>query len=198
VALEAAQRALEQITESLLEAYDSLLTSREPLPPGRLAELGRSLDAAYAFVSRIELLPGDAAATAQRIAQLHAIDHLLRFRARLENQLRAGPDLTTPDYGWALAHNQQILALARRGLAEQRMADMLPELEVNALGLTELSRQMRHELLGGATTPPGEVADLLSKADAYRWLERTGHHIWRISHYLVMGRPTPGPGAAAA
>lgn len=192
VALEAAQRVLEQTAERLLDVYGRLLNMKEPLSTGDLQELGQSLDTAYRFVSRIELPPGDARAVAQRIAQLHAIDHLLRFRSRLEDLLRAGLDLKLPDYGWALSHNQQILELARRGLAERRLADVLPELEVHAIGLTELSRQMRHQLLDSAATPPSPVADLLSRADAYRWMERTGHHIWRISHYLVMGRPAAG------
>ncbi|NIC43678.1 Na/Pi cotransporter family protein [Aquabacterium sp. A08] len=195
VALEAAQRALEQTTEQLLALYSDLLTPAAPAPtPGRLQALGRSLDTAYAFVSRIELRPDDAAAAAQRIAQLHAIDHLLRFRTRLDDLLHAGLDLSAPGYAWALSHNRQMLALARQGLAARRLDEALPELEVNALGLTELSRQMRHALLDGSDTPSGPAADLLAKADAYRWLERTGHHIWRIGHYLARGRPT---GAAA-
>jgi len=103
--------------------------------------------------------------------------------------VRAGIDLSAPAYGWALSHNLQILELARHGLQEQRLADMLPELELNALGLTELSRQMRHELLDDETAQSGNAADTLTKADAYRWLERTGHHIWRISHYQAKGRP---------
>lgn len=96
------------------------------------------------------MLPSDRAATAQRIAQLHAIDHLLRLRIRLDDLLRAGIDLTSPRYAWALSHNQTILELAERGLRELRLTDMLPELQVNAVGLTELSRQMRHELLDGS------------------------------------------------
>ncbi len=189
VALEAAQRALEQSTERMLDVYAMLLTAQNP-PPGQLQELGRLLDTTYAFVSRIEVAPNDASAASQRIAQLHAIDHLLRFRVRLEDLQRAGLDLQSPAYDWARSHSAQILELARHGLAEARLDEAMKELETNALGLTELSRQMRHELLNTTTTPPSHAADLLAKADAYRWLERTGHHIWRISHYLVMGRRT--------
>jgi phosphate:Na+ symporter len=199
VALEASERALEQITMHLLQAYSDLLEGRsEELAPGRLQEFRRSLDTAYSFVSRIKLLPHDGAGTAQRIAQLHAIDHLLRFRTRLEDLARAGLDLSAPAYDWALSHNLRILKVARHGLREQRLADMLPELELNAVGLTELSRQMRHELLDDADADSGSAADILAKADAYRWLERTGHHIWRISHYLAKGRPARPNGSATA
>jgi phosphate:Na+ symporter len=192
VALEAAQRALEQSTERMLVAYDALLAGRrEALSPGALQALGHALESVYAFVSRIEILPGDAAAAAQRIAQLHAMDHLLRFRTRLEDLLRADLDLGAPAYQWALAHNRQILALARQGLAGQRLGEELPELQAQAMGLTELSRQMRHQLLDGGATPGDAPADVLARADVYRWLERTGHHLWRICHYLAEGRLQP-------
>ena len=190
VALEASQRALEETTERMLGAYGRVLAGgTHTLSPGKLQELGRSLDTAYAFVSRIELRQDDAASAARRIAQLHTIDHLIRFRSRLDELIHNGTDLTSPGYAWALSHNQKILDLARNGLAEHRLADILPELQVNAAGLTELSRQMRHELLDGRGALSSKAADILAKADAYRWLERTAHHIWRISHYLAMGRP---------
>lgn len=199
VALEASQRALEETTERMLGAYGKVLAGgTHTLSAGRLQELGRSLDTAYAFVSRIELLQDDAASAARRIAQLHTIDHLMRFRSRLEELVHNGTDLTSPGYAWALSHNLKILDLARNGLTEHRLADVLPELQVNAAGLTELSRQMRHELLDGRGTLSSKASDILAKADAYRWLERTAHHIWRISHYLAMGRPTGnGPAVPA-
>ena len=192
VALEAAQRALEQTTKQLLAIYGDLLAGRQP-PQARtqLQDLGHSLEIAYAFVSRIALRPGDASSAAQRIAQLHAIDHLLRLRSRLDDLLRIGLDLSAPTYAWAQSHTQQILTLARRGLAEQRLASVLPEMTEAAVGLGEMSKQMRHELLDAETLPAGPSADLLARADAYRWLERTGHHLWRISHYLAIGRPAP-------
>lgn len=199
VALEASQRALEQSTQELLAVYADVLAGRQP-PTARsqVQDLGRSLDTAYAFVSRIALRPGDATAAAQRIAQLHAVDHLLRLRTRLDDLLRTGLDLSAPTYAWALSHTQQILTLAHRGLAEQRLTSVLPELAELAVGLTELSRQMRHELLDVDTMPEGPAADILARADAYRWLERTGHHLWRISHYLAMGRPAGGESGAVA
>lgn len=193
VALEAAQRTLEQTTDRLLQAYGELLSaSQQVLAPVRLLELGHTLETTYAFVSRIELLPDDAAAASQRIAQLHAIDHLMRLWSRLDDLARSGIELRSPAYAWALSHNQKILELTRTGLTERSLSEVLPEVELNAIGLTELSRQMRHELLEGVTTHSDRAADILAKADAYRWLERTAHHIWRISHYLELGRsPMP-------
>ena len=189
VALEASQRSLEQATRHLLKLYGDMLAGRDQAPVSdRLPEMGHALERAYGFVSRIEVRPGDAATAATRIAQLHAIDHLMRFRTRLANLVHAGIDLTAPAYAWAMAHNQRMMELALSGLKQQALAQRLPDMEVNAMGLSDLSRQMRHELLDVSTAVAGPASDLLAKADVYRWLERTGHHIWRISHYLVLGR----------
>ena len=190
VALEASQRALEQTASRMLEIYGELLEGRHhALIPGQLQKLEQSLDTTYDFATRIAMLQDDAASSDQRIAQLHAMDHLMRFHLRLDELARNRTDLTAPAYAWALSHNQEILRLAQRGLAEGRLDEVLTELQGHAAGLAELSRQMRHELLSGRTGSPTEAAHLFAQADAYRWLERTGHHIWRISHYLALGRP---------
>lgn len=198
VALEAAQRALEGSAQGLLQLYGDMLTG-VAASPVRLHEIRRSLHEEYRFVSRIELSPDDHRAVGQRIAQLHATDHLLRFHTRLNDMVHANIDLTAPDHRWALDHSQRILHLATEGLATLRLPLQLPDIELHAVGLTTLSQQMRHALLEGAATAPGLAADVLAKADAYRWLERTGHHVWRIAHYLSQARepaaqtaPPPG------
>jgi len=75
--------------------------------------------------------------------------------------------------------------MARRGLAEHRLEDLVSDPEALAIGLTELSRQMRHELLDGPSMQSTRAADVLANADGYRWLERSGHHIWRSCDYLT-------------
>lgn len=192
VALEASQRALEQMAARLLGVYGEMLAgtetdSHEP----RLSEAAQALNEIYAFTSRIELPAGDAAAGAQRIAQLHAIDHLLRFRTRLHDLARAGVRLTEPSYRWALANSQEILRLALQGLTRRDLRPCLGELERNSAALSGLSRRVRHDMLEGAGPDAGDPAEALRRTDTFRWLDRTGNHIWRICHYLAQGRPGP-------
>jgi phosphate:Na+ symporter len=190
LALEAAQRALENTALELFEAYRALLRNEaSEAQPVNLGQLGHSLETTSAFVSRIEVLSSDAASTTHRIAQLHAIDHLLRFRTRLDDLHRARHQLGSPPYAWAFERSRQILDLAVRGLREANLANVVPEVEAQASALAALSREMRHELLKGTVADALKTADLLATADAYRWLERIGHHVWRISHYLSLGRP---------
>lgn len=190
VALEASQRALEQATLSLLDVYGEMLSgSVSGTHEVRLLQAAPALNDTYDFVSRIAVPADDAVAVAQRIAQLHAIDHLLRFRARLHELAQARTDLTGPDYQWALENSQQLLQLARRGLERQDLPGSMEPLALNAMALTRLSREMRHSVLNGTAVGPDSAAHIaLQRTDSFRWLERTAHHIWRICHYLSQAR----------
>ena len=187
VALDAAQRAMEQLALRLLAAYQGLLEGPASSPTAaQLQEMAVALETVYRFVGRTELRPADQGAAARRIAQLHALDHMMRFRMRLEDLQRAGPQLAKPDFQWALKQAKQILELTQRGLLRNELPALLPELQVHAEALTAESRQRRHALLEDASAA---TADVLAQTDMYRWLERTGHHLWRIAHYLCQGSP---------
>jgi hypothetical protein len=53
-----------------------------------------------------------------------------------------------------------------------------------------MATAVRQNLLkDGAPAASAEVAtNALRLTDAMRWLERTAQHVWRISHYLTLGR----------
>lgn len=187
VALEASQRALEQISTGLLSVYRGMLSGKTAEGDAdRLDQTRRSLDQTYAFVSRIAVETTDSASTAQRIAQLHAIDHLLRFHGRLADLRHSQVKLTDASYEWALEHSRQILDLACKGMTSHDLSQHLPTIELNALTLTTLSRNERHQVLDSPSI--SESAQVLARTDTFRWLERTAHHIWRICHYLAQGR----------
>lgn len=189
VALEASQRALERIASHLLEIYEHLLLGSENgLREKHLAQALLSLEETYAFVSRIALPSDDQSMNEIRIAQLHAIDHLLRFRTRLQDMSTDKHHLAEPDYHWALDNSRQMLALAQQGLRDHDLGVHMAQLESNALTLTQLSHTVRHQLLENRFPGTGNAAQALIKTDTCRWLERTGHHIWRFSYYLSRGR----------
>jgi phosphate:Na+ symporter len=199
VALEAAQRALEQTTLDLLDAHTALLRG-DPVEGvrHRLSGAQPALHESYDFVSRIELPAGEPQAAAQRVAQLHAIDHLIRWRARLDDLTQARIDLGNPLYQWALENSHHMLTTARQGIGAQTLADQLPVLKADATTLAGLSHQMRHDVLSGtAPAGPTSQATALERADTFRWLERTAHHIWRTCHYLAQGRRPPEAKTAA-
>lgn len=193
VALEASQRALERTTLELLEVYGEMLSGAASTPhEAQLREAAPSLNDTYNFVSRIAVPADDAKVLAQRIAQLHALDHLLRFRARLQEIDQARTDLTGPDYRWALDNSQELLRLARHGLERQALQGGMESLALNATTLANLARAARNNALKEPVADRDDAAHIaLQRTDSFRWIERMAHHIWRICHYLSQGR-SPG------
>lgn len=189
VALEASERALEQLAGEALDLFEARLRDDDgEVLTARLRVLDDEIDRVYDFVGRIELPAGDEASVASRIAQLHAIDHLLRLRTRLHDLAQAPARLAGPDYAWAAGHGQRIVACARRGLAARELPACLDQLELEAVGLTAQSVQRRQDALREMPMGPAGASDALHRTDTYRWIERCAHHIWRMCHYLAQGR----------
>ena len=189
VALEASQRALEAIAARILSFYDGMLSGGDVEDTeSHLAQAAQALDEVYGFVSRIALSAGDEAGATQRVAQLHAIDHLLRLRTRLDELARARVDLSGPAYDWAMPNTRRILHLARQGLARADLGQCVTEIAGEAESLEQLSHRMRHGVLAGALPSAQSPAQALTRTDTFRWLERIGGHVARICHYLSEGR----------
>jgi phosphate:Na+ symporter len=194
VALEASLRALEQASLRLLDVYAALLDGQSGTAhTARLQEAGPSLNKVYDFVGRIELHADDHASAAQRVAQLHAIDHLLRLRSRLQELAQTQRTLSEPSYQWAQSPSRQLLQLARQGLQDHALQAALPALEQHAGELARLAREQRHALLKHTVPGPGDTAGIaLQRADSFRALERSAYHVERIAHHLAQGRATQG------
>ncbi|HEY8355703.1 MAG TPA: hypothetical protein VIK69_11905, partial [Methylophilaceae bacterium] len=192
VALEASQRVIEQVTAQLLRLYGEVLAMASSTPVvADLQRIGRALDRTFDFVTRIQLSPEQNAQVGQRIAQLHAIDHLLRLRHRLSDLMGARVDFGNPVYQTALQDTRTVMHLVQRALAEKSLARYQQDIEREVERLAELVRKARHEILLNAI-PNGRTPGPLYTTDVFRWMERTGHHISRICHYLAQGRPGNG------
>lgn len=192
VALEASQRALEQVADKLLLNYQQIMemAGSETLE-NDLAQMHQALDDTFAFVTRIQIPPEEQRLSELSIAQLHAIDHLLRLRSRLTELMQEDIDFNSPAYQWALEQNRNLLNLARAGLAGQNLPEQITEIDNHSAILDNLSHQVRHRLLQ-ATSSTGSASEALRTTDAFRSLERTGKHIARICHYLAQGRINTG------
>ncbi len=195
VALEASQRALDRVAQRLFGIYEEILAGTHPENlQQRLARNRAALDRCFDFVSRIPPPNGDEDFASRRIAHLHAIDHLLRFRERLNELDQVRSELSNPIYGEALVQNRHILTLAQEGL-ERRDGDWLERIATDATALATLSRQVRHSILHD--TGPDSAARALRITDTFRRLERAGNHIWRICHYLATANAPAHPGAVS-
>ena len=191
VALEASQRALEQITHRFLGHAANLLTvessARNEVD---LAQAGQLINKTFSFVSRISISGDDEHFTAQRISQLHAIDHLIRLKIRLQDPALARQAFELPVCANTLDTLNNMIVRAQLGLAQKNLEGQLSQLSLNATTVTTHSLEAREQVLTGQaidlSSHPSEV--LLRVTDTLRWLERTSQHIWRVSYYLCQGR----------
>ncbi|HLR30347.1 MAG TPA: Na/Pi symporter [Paenalcaligenes sp.] len=188
IALEASQRSLEHVAQELFEKHKQAL-ERDNLsgPMDFFHHIQNSLEELFSFISRNQVEAGDERLSQQRIAQLHAVDHLLRLNTRtlgvFEHQDAVDPgalsltaDYTLPQIDQALGYNKET--------SDEAWVEGIKE---NAGKIRELTVDSRRELL----KHPDRVSttgSILPKTETLRWLERSSHHIWRICNYLVVGR----------
>lgn len=211
VALSATHQALAQMAAELFAPIGAVCArhggdSLAPaLTPSRQQQMQQALDATQSFFARIPLDGANDRLADARLAQMHVIDHLLRLQARasapLPLTMSNPPDILTQ----ACDITAALLQLGMEGLAGQAADNWLSVMSQQADELTALRQQARslimHETASGYRT----AAQALHILDGMRWLERVGHHAWRICHYLAdagaqqtLPTPTPSPTSTAA
>lgn len=185
VALEATRRALATAAAELFRRLRATLGDPRRAPDEKgIDELGRALDQIQQFFARIPSAGEGEPVSQARIAQMHAIEHLVRLHHRLNPpaSLRHvfGDERLRP----ALGLSREILSLGEAGLGGEPTGDWLATLGEKAGELAELRRKDRPAILeqtaGGASSPI-EALELL---DAIRWLDVTGYHTRRICIHL--------------
>jgi phosphate:Na+ symporter len=198
VALEAVQRTVEHSAHELFLLYQHLLsggyTSRIKT---QTATLRAALEHTYEFLSHVHL-PADNWTLAElRMAQLHVIDHQLRLCHRMERLERSPIDFASGVYHWAVQNNLDMLSLALDA-KDSASSARLPDIEKQAASLEDMAHQVRNQVLQQNQESGTAPAQALQTTDAFRWLARSGHHVWRICHYLKQARDTTGNGKPAS
>lgn len=230
VALEVTHRALIDLADNLLRVYEAQVRNRrQPAHDEKLRATAHALEKVQEFIARIPVPSDGEPLLPQRVALVHAIDHLLRFQDRLEEPRIVVSVLTDQEgtkalnYAWRLArgarHYFEFLAGEPRereqafedtvedltpasveppldGLPtvsgaypgrESRAGATLARMAHIAQSLTDLMEEARRNAFEEMATGVRTTEEALQITDGLRWLERTGHHIWRFSHYLTEG-----------
>lgn len=191
VAVEASQRVLEKISARLFDAYSTALTQGfNGQLQKNIQEIRTALDHAYDFLTRMHVPAEESVLIEQRMNQLHVIDHQFRLCSRMEHLEKTPIDFTNGTYHWAISHNRSILDLAQPPGPDVRPDNWLDLIAEQAETLDKMAHQVRYQVLQDQS-PGGEAASALRTTDAFRWLARSGHHVWRICHYLKQARHAP-------
>lgn len=184
VALGATGGALVEIAQQTYRMQRQLLAGEQDAEH-RLAfdEAMQALERAEAFFARIP--PASAGPwLPQRLALMHAMDHLQRLQGRLQVPLLASVARADPICQRAMAYSDEMLRLADGGLGGREPDGWLERIEHDAHLLMCFQEEARGALLREGGQGERGVADSLRIADTLRWLERSGQHVWRSAHYL--------------
>jgi phosphate:Na+ symporter len=185
VALEAARRALKEMASEMFAILrDQLAGQGGGWDEARRAQLQRALDDIQEFFAKIPPVAEAQALSAAHLAQMHAIDHMVRLHPRLRPPVDLRQLIHEERLTAELRHTRDILELALAGLQDDAPIDWLADLEKRSVELAERERQDRPEVLLGTTQGSWGPAAALNRLDTMRWLERVSHHTWRICNYL--------------
>ncbi|MBA4147846.1 MAG: Na/Pi cotransporter family protein [Verrucomicrobia bacterium] len=186
VALEATRRALSETACEMFEILgDTLKTPPSFADEHRIGQVRQSLDDIQRFFAKIPSVNADVPLSQSRVAQMHAIDHLMRLKSRLRtssSKVHHSPANEKLQPVMTLVRN--ILDLGQSGLRGNAAADWLAEVEKSATTLAEMRRDKRSEVLQQTAGGDWDPAVALEILDSIRWFDRVGYHSWRICNYL--------------
>lgn len=187
LALDAAQRTLVQLTKEILEIHQALISQSGPVPLALLEQTHTALEKTFDFVTRIQVETDEKKLNQIQVAQLHAIDHLIRLTARQHYFIEESHQIQQRGFEEGVQTALDQLRYMEAGLQNQMAQEWVKKLKAQAKSLKDISNAARNSLL----QTPGQTASnraILLETDNYRWLERNAHHIWRIGYYLAQAR----------
>jgi phosphate:Na+ symporter len=192
VALRAVSATLGELSAAAFAVLGDSLSGREA-DAELLEDVREGLSQTQVYVGHIATPEDGRGADAREVSALHVIDQLRRLLDRCAQGERIAATRRDPALGEATR------ALARLLHLEDTERSASTEADLGALEarLVDSHRDFRRHALQGASADDIPNDEALARLDAYRWIERVTHHVWRIHHHLrrmALDHP-PAPGA---
>lgn len=185
VALEATLRALRETAEALLELFNARISARWSRAQEVSAdEAARALHRIQHFVAGIPPMSTGGELSPMKVAQLHAIDHLVRLQSHLQPSGAVQERVRSTDLDDERSSCEALLTQAAAGLRGEGAPDWIEQVRRKAAGLSEHRRLERPSVMNRAVAGEWDAREALEILDAMRWLDTTAYHTWRIVHYL--------------
>lgn len=186
VALEATRRSLTQTTRQLFGLFHAELSAKTTALETQYLPLYAALESIQAYFSKIPLTAEHQPVSQLRVAQIHAIDHLVRLyqsRDSLNEEMLLSMENERLEP--ALQLTRKLLDTAQKGLADPSGNGWIKDIERLSHELAELRKNERPLILNDLASGKLAAVRGLGALDTMRWLDRIGYHAWRISYYLI-------------
>ncbi len=134
-----------------------------------------AIEAVRSWLGQIEIPKLGSEAEAREASALHVVDQLRRLLEREAQTRRSATVNDVEELRRLAAHVEAALATPRPSAS--RLGSL-------ARGLADGREGYRAEAVAQASRDEIGSAEALARLDAYRWLERSTHHAWRIAHHL--------------
>lgn len=183
IALEAAQRTIEELSQQFFLVHQQIVSNSLYPNLTQLQPYIEALENVFDFITRIQISSNSEELNQKKVAQLHAVDHLMRLAVRQQAFIEGGYHIDQKGFAIAVKHALNQLRIIESGLNHNTPEDWVAKLSTEAKAIKSISSETRSILL----QQPGHTSSnrhILMETDSYRWLERNAHHIWRIGHYL--------------
>jgi len=186
VALEAAWRALVDLTVSALQP----LRSRLAIGEGDANDLLPDWHTARAFIENLRFEGTDPGATPQRRVRLwHALDHLGRLLKDLGEPTPPRGQAPPADAATAEATRQAIEAIDAWTAAathefHDQPTDPVAAMEAASHHLAASRKSARASLLEKVALGQWQTAHAMAELDRIRWTDGAFYHAWRLVHSL--------------
>jgi phosphate:Na+ symporter len=204
VAVEAARRTLSDIAATLVDTLHDRLVPREPRrDDGPLEAVAAALDTTRRFLARLRTESESAAVHARHLAALHAIDHLEQLVGAARDPLaRSTLGRTELANVAELRDAARMLSAVLRQAAAARSAEpsgaepLLSTAALESVAAELADRRRAERAVTLEQTARGQIAPEVASArlELMRWIDRIGHHAWRVSVHLA---PEPATTTAA-
>jgi len=185
VALESTRRSLSEIAYQMFNIIRGRLScSVNYMSSFYLTELEHALERTQQFLAKIPPVTEDLPLSNFRLAQLHAIDHLMRLRTYLNLPSVLDKAVFFGNLQKEIALCCEILEISGKGLLGRITSDWIEILEKKSLELSEMQKLGRLAVLRQTAVGDIEPGMALNILDTMRWFNRVGYHAWRICNYL--------------
>lgn len=189
VALEATRRALRNTAVELFQIVGANLGRHPDSMESQVVRVNEALERTQRFFNKIPAVSDEKPLSALRVAQMHAIDHLLRLKFHRHQPAEMQRVLPWENLQKAMKLAEEMLELGKSGLLGKEERGWTMNMERKAMKLAELRRQERPLVLSQTAERQKDPALALQMLDSMRWLDRIGYHVWRICHYLGQEDP---------
>lgn len=187
LALEAAQRTIEELAQQFFILQQQIVSDSVKTNLSQLQPQITALESVFDFITRIQIDSNNEELNRMKVAQLHAVDHLMRLAVRQQAFIEGGHHIDQKGFAEAVKHALNQLQIISMGLIQNTPEDWVVKLNIEAKAIKAISSQTRSILLKQQDQASSN-RHILMETDNYRLLERNAHHIWRIGYYLQQGQ----------